>query len=102
MRFGIHSADNPRSQAVFGGAAFMFRLSEPGRTRNVAIYTKYGKEIIKESVTVDRDCYVGNKVIKIRALVEGRNERQSLYVSDLLADNGKREIQDVIDANTNQ
>jgi hypothetical protein len=65
----------------------------------VAIYTKHGKKIIKESITVDSDCYVGRKVIKIRALVEGRNERQSLYLSDLLADNGNQEIQNVINAN---
>ena len=68
----------------------------------VAIYSKHGKRLIKESITVDNDCYVGRKVIKIRALVEGRNERQSLYISDLIADNGRQEIQDVIDANTNQ
>ena len=65
----------------------------------MAIYTKHGKTIIKESITVDRDCYVGNKVIKIRALIEGRSERQSFYISDLLADNGKQEIKDVINAN---
>jgi hypothetical protein len=69
---------------------------------DVAIYTKHGKRLIKESITVDNDCYVGRKVIKIRALVEGRTGPQSLYVSDLLADNGKREIQDVISANRRQ
>ena len=68
----------------------------------VAIYTKHGKKLIKESITVDNDCYVGRKIIKIRALVEGRTAPQSFYVSDLLADNGRQEIQDVIDANTNQ
>jgi hypothetical protein len=65
----------------------------------VAIYTKHGKRLIKESITVDSDCYVGRKIIKIRALVEGRKERQFLYLSDLLADNGNQEIQDVINAN---
>jgi hypothetical protein len=68
----------------------------------VAIYTKHGKRLIKESITVDSDCYVGRKAIKIRALVEGQTSRQSLYISDLLADNGKQEIQDAINANTKQ
>jgi hypothetical protein len=65
----------------------------------VAIYTKHGKRIVKESITLDSDCYVGRKVIKIRALVDGREEKQSFYLSDLIADNGKQEIQDVISAN---
>ena len=65
----------------------------------VAIYTKHGKRLIEESITVDNDCYVGRKVIKIRALVKGHTAPQSFYISDLLADNGKQEIKDVINAN---
>ena len=68
----------------------------------MAIYTKHGKRLITESITVDSDCYVGRKAIKIRALVEGQTTRQSYYISDLLADNGKQEIQDAINANTKQ
>jgi hypothetical protein len=66
----------------------------------VAIYTKHGKRLITESITVDGDCYVGRKAIKIRALVEGQTIRQSFYISDLLADNGKQEIQDAINETT--
>ena len=68
----------------------------------MAIYTKHGKRLIQESITLDSDCYVGRKAIKIRALVEGQTTLQSFYISDLLADNGKQEIQDAIDANTKQ
>ena len=66
----------------------------------VAIYTKHGKRLIKESITIDSDCYVGRKAIKIRALVEGQTTRQSFYISDLLADTGKQEIQDAINETT--
>jgi hypothetical protein len=65
----------------------------------VAIYTKHGKKLINESVTVDSGCYARRKAIKIRACVEGRTDPQYFFISDLSADNGKKEIQDVIDAN---
>lgn len=64
----------------------------------MAVYTKLGKKIINDSITVDGDCYAGDKQIKIRALVEGKSTPQLLYITDLLADNGKQEIDDVVRA----
>jgi hypothetical protein len=68
--------------------------------RNVAIYTKLGKQLVKESITIDSGCYVGRKAIKIRACIEGQTSFKYFFISDLLADNGRQEIQDVINANS--
>lgn len=56
--------------------------------------------LVKESITVDKGCYFGRKLIKVRATIEGRTEPQYFFISDLLADNGATEIQDVVNANT--
>lgn len=56
--------------------------------------------LLKESITVDKSCYFGRKLIKVRATIEGRTEPQYFFISDLLVDNGTAEIQDVVDANT--
>lgn len=65
----------------------------------LAIYTKFGRKILNDSILIDGDCYFGDRPIKIRAVVEGRTHPQLLYISDLIADNGKEEIQAVIKAN---
>jgi hypothetical protein len=64
----------------------------------VAIYTKHRKRLISDSIRIDSDCYVGDNLINIRALVEGEDLARLFYLSDLLADDGKREIDDVIKA----
>jgi hypothetical protein len=64
----------------------------------VAIYTKLGKKVLEDTIRIDGDCYVGDKVIKIRAQVERERVARLLYVTDLLADGGKKEIQDEIRA----
>lgn len=64
----------------------------------MALYTKHGKRIINPSITIDGDCYYGDKVIKVRALVEGKTTPQLFYITDLVADDGKQEINDVIRA----
>lgn len=65
----------------------------------MALYSKYGRKIINDSIMIDGDCYVGDKVIKIRALVEGKIAPQLFYLTDVLADNGKAEVDDVVRAN---
>jgi hypothetical protein len=67
-----------------------------GRGKSVAIYTKHGKRLDNNAIWIDGDCYAGDKVIKIRAIVEGERLARLLYVTDLLADDGKREIEDAI------
>jgi hypothetical protein len=66
----------------------------------MAIYTKHGKKIINDSIHIDGECYFADKVIKMRALVEGETAPRLIYVTDLLADHGKAEINDVIAANS--
>ena len=65
----------------------------------MALYTKYGRKILNDSIMINGDCFVGDKVIRIRALVEGRTAPRLFYLTDILADNGKAEIDDVIRAN---
>lgn len=65
----------------------------------MAIYTKFGRKILNDSIRIDGDCYFGDRPIRIRALVEGRTHPQLLYISDLIADDGKEEIRAVIKAN---
>jgi hypothetical protein len=64
----------------------------------VAIYTKLGKEVLRDTIRIDGECYAGEKVIKIRASIAGESEPRSLYITDLLADDGKDEIQNAIKA----
>jgi hypothetical protein len=64
----------------------------------VAIYTKHGKKLINDSIRIDGDCYVGDNLINIRALVEGEDVPRLFYRTDLRADDDKREIDDVINA----
>ena len=56
--------------------------------------------LVKESIAVDKECYFGRKLVKVRATIEGRTEPQYFFISDLVADNGMAEIQDVVNANT--
>lgn len=65
----------------------------------LAIYNKFGRKVLNDSISVDGDCYFGDRPIKIRALLEGRTHPQLIYISDLIADDGKEEIQAVIKAN---
>lgn len=59
----------------------------------MAIYTKLGKRLLQETIRIDDDCYIGDKVIRFRAVVEGQRIARLHYVTDLLADGGKTEIQ---------
>ena len=65
----------------------------------MAIYTKHGSKIMNESICIDNDCCMGRTVVKIHAVAEGETSPQYFWVSDLTADHGKQEIQDVIKAN---
>ena len=60
------------------------------------IYTKHGKKVLSETINIDRDCYIGDKVIKLRALVDGETAPRLLWVTDLLVDDGRPEIQTAI------
>ena len=64
----------------------------------MAIYTKHGYMIINDSIHVDRSCYFDSKLLKIWALFEGATAEHQFFISDLKADNGKTEIDDVIRA----
>jgi hypothetical protein len=63
----------------------------------MAIYSKkYGKKLLNESIRIDGDCYFGDQVFKIRAVIEGRTKQRVFYITDLLAEDGKAEINDVL------
>jgi hypothetical protein len=62
----------------------------------MAVYTKHGQRISNESARVDETCYFADKVIKIRAIPENRRKEQVYWVKDLLADDGKPEIESFI------
>lgn len=68
----------------------------------MAIYSKHSGKIINDSISVDSDCWMGSKLVKIRALVEGDIVAKYHWMSDLTADGGKREIEDAIKARSNQ
>ena len=59
----------------------------------MAIYTKHGQRIIHESARIDSSCYFADTVIKVRAVPENRKKQQVYWVKDLLADDGKAEIE---------
>lgn len=59
----------------------------------MAVYTKHGQRITKEFARIDENCYFGDKVIKIRAVPENRKKEQVYWVKDLLADDGRPEIE---------
>lgn len=65
----------------------------------MAIYTKHGKEIVNDSVEADGECYHDEALIKIKARIKGETAPQTFYVSDLKADRGQREIEDVVRSN---
>lgn len=45
----------------------------------MALYTRHCKKITNDSIIIDDDCYMGDKVIKVRAQVEGRSQPQLLW-----------------------
>jgi hypothetical protein len=59
----------------------------------MAVYTKYGSRLTNESAHIDGSCYFADKIIKIRAVPENRKKEQVFWVRDLLADNGRPEIE---------
>lgn len=65
----------------------------------MSIYTKHGKRLLNDTIRIDGECYAGNKLIQVRALVEGASVPQLFYLSDLVADEGRKEIDQVIKAN---
>lgn len=62
----------------------------------MAVYTKHGQLLSPKSAHIGPDCYFADKVIKIRAVPERRKKEQVYWVKDLLADNGKPEIENFV------
>lgn len=57
------------------------------------VYTKWGQRIPYETARIDESCYFGDKVFKIRAVPENSKREQVYWVKDLLADDGRTEIE---------
>lgn len=64
----------------------------------MAIRTKFGDNVINQSVRVDQDCIFNNEIIKVWATLEGQAIEKQYWISDLIGDQ-KREIRDVIKSN---
>lgn len=64
----------------------------------MAIRTKFGENIISESLRVDQGCLFDGDIIKVWAKLEGQNDEKQYWISDLMADN-KKEVRHVINAN---
>lgn len=65
----------------------------------MAIFTKHGKEIDSKSVRTDGECYQGRTLVKIWAVIKGHTAPKTYYISDLTADDGRREIEGVVRSN---
>ena len=59
----------------------------------MAVYTKHGDRLRHEAAHIDGSCYFADKVIKIRAVPENRKKERVYWLKDLLADNGRPEIE---------
>lgn len=64
----------------------------------MAIYTKYDQTIINDSIHTDGSCYFDEDLVKIWARVQGAASERQFFISDLKADKGKAEVDDVIRA----
>jgi hypothetical protein len=60
---------------------------------NMAIYTKHGQRLAPELARTDPSCFLGDKPFRIRAIAETDRKEQVYWVRDLLADNGRAEIE---------
>ena len=64
----------------------------------MAIYSaKYAKELVVDSMRLDPN-YSSATGVRICAVLKGGKKERMFYVTDLLADDGRQEIQDVIAA----
>ena len=64
----------------------------------MAIYSaKYAKELMADSMRLD-PTYVSPTGVRICAVLKGEKKDRVFYVTDLLADNGRQEIQHTIAA----
>lgn len=58
----------------------------------MAIYSsKHAKELIAESMRIDPS-YESQTSVRIRAILKGENKERAFHVTDLLADNGRQEV----------
>lgn len=64
----------------------------------MAVYTKHGQRITRQSARIDESCYFADKIVRIRAVPEKRKKEQVYWVKDLLADHGRREIETFLTA----
>lgn len=64
----------------------------------MAIYSgRYAKELIADSMRLDPN-FTSPTGVRILAVLKGDRKERAFYVTDLLADNGRQEIQDAIAA----
>lgn len=66
----------------------------------MAIYSaRYAKELIADSMRLDPS-FVSVTSVRVLAILKGERRERRFHVTDLLADDGRQEIQDAIAALT--
>lgn len=64
----------------------------------MAIRTKFGENVISESLRVDQDCLFDGNIVKVWATLEGQTTEKQYWISDVIGQD-KKEVRDVINAN---
>lgn len=55
----------------------------------MAIHTKFGDQVVTESLRVDRDCLYDGDIVKVWTKLEGQTEDRHYWISDLIGDEKK-------------
>lgn len=64
----------------------------------MAIRTKFGDNVISESLRVDKGCLYDGAIVKVWAKLEDHTDDSQYWISDLIGDK-KNEVRDVVKAN---
>ena len=64
----------------------------------MAISTKFGENVISDSLRVGQNCIFNDEIVKVWATLDGQTAEKQYWISDLIGDR-KKEIRDVIHAN---
>ena len=65
----------------------------------MSIHTKFGDEIIAESLHIDQDCLFRGEIVQVWAILQGQTTEKKYWISDLVGD-AKNELRDVINSNS--
>lgn len=69
-----------------------------GTNSTMAIRTKFGENVISESLHVEKDCLYDGDIVKVWVKLEDQTDDRQYWISDLIGDK-KNEVRDVVKAN---